>query len=194
MTQGARDLAAFKEAHEDLLKLDCRFIGEHRRLATSDDDGVVMIGIQLWYRGRFTYERREIRSRDEASRDQVFRRIPTGIARIAHGVGDTRAAVRTEHPHLITLLREPKIRVRQLTPPKANGPSRRRGNSGIRDYDRDAFPRVGIDNIGIPQAHVNLRCARLIRLTTQAALVTLRSRSSCNRAAILSASRSSLRG
>src|SRR5262245_6472366 len=96
MAKGRTDAARLVELAELGVEVDRGLEGEHRPLAADDDDGREAVEIDLVDPRRGLDELQELRVVLVATADDVLGLPPAGVLGVAHGVGLTPAAERTE--------------------------------------------------------------------------------------------------
>ena len=126
---------------------------EHRRLSAGHHNGVESIYIDGTNRGRPGCQSGQRGRRNKPHRDQVPRRVPARVSRVAHPVSLAAPPVRTENLHLVSRFPEAEIGMRQLAPPEPHRPTRRRRHSRIRDHDRHPLRPPRPHRIHVPHAH-----------------------------------------
>ena len=77
------------------------------------------------------------------------------IVRLAHRVRLALAAIWAKRLDFVALVFENEVWVRQVRAPRPDGPSGGGGYRRVCEDDGHSFPALGIDNIGILQAHTH---------------------------------------
>lgn len=97
---------------------------------------------------------------DESLTDEIGFTVAARVVGVAHGVGITLAAPRTEHFDRVTNLGEHMVRVREFAPPESDRPAGARGHRRVGDDHGNALLGLWVENFGVFQAQSVLQIER----------------------------------